>query len=116
MMDVERRHLGTRGLSFTPIGLGLAGGRLPAYLGRRRDEELGADRSRRSHGAPDSRAARRAAYDSGVRYVDAARSYGLRTLPRTWLAERKRPPGDPVVGSKWATRYVGRLVDGRQGA
>jgi aryl-alcohol dehydrogenase-like predicted oxidoreductase len=57
---------------------------------------------RRTHALLD------AAYDSGVRYVDAARSYGLaERFLGTWLAERKRPPGDPVVGSKWGYTYVG---------
>jgi aryl-alcohol dehydrogenase-like predicted oxidoreductase len=107
MMDMERRHLGTSGLVVTPIGLGLAGVGRPAYLGAGRDDELGADRSveameRRTH------ALLQAAYDAGVRYVDAARSYGLaERFLGTWLAERKRPPGDPVVGSKWGYTYVG---------
>ncbi len=107
MMDVERRHLGTSGLAVTPIGLGLAGVGRPAYLGAGRDDELGSDRSveameRRTHELLD------AAYEAGVRYVDAARSYGLaERFLGTWLTERKLPPGDPVVGSKWGYTYVG---------
>jgi aryl-alcohol dehydrogenase-like predicted oxidoreductase len=48
-----------------------------------------------------------AAAEAGVRYVDAARSYG-RAEPflRGWLDSR--PAGDGlVVGSKWGYRYVG---------
>jgi len=107
MIGVERRHLGTSGLVVTPMGLGLAGLGRPAYLGPGREDELGSDRSvqameRRTHEVLD------AAYEAGVRYVDAARSYGLaeRFLGK-WLTERKRPPGDPVVGSKWGYSYVG---------
>jgi aryl-alcohol dehydrogenase-like predicted oxidoreductase len=107
MMDVERRLLGTSGLAVTPIGLGLAGVGRPAYLGASRDDELGSDRSveameRRTHDLLDM------ACEAGVRYVDAARSYGLaERFLGTWLTERRRPPGDPVVGSKWGYTYVG---------
>lgn len=106
-MDVERRHLGTSGLVVSPIGLGLAGVGRPAYLGQGRDVELGADRSvefleRRTHELLD------AAYEAGVRYVDAARSYGLaERFLGTWLTDRGRPPGDPAVGSKWGYTYAG---------
>ena len=107
MIGVEQRHLGTSGLFVTPLGLGLAGVGRPAYLGAGRDDELGANRSveameRRTHDLLD------AAHEAGVRYVDAARSYGLaERFLGTWLTERKRPPGDPVVGSKWGYTYAG---------
>jgi len=106
-MEMEGARLGTSGLKVTRIGIGLAGIGRPAYLGAGRDDELGADRSiefleRRTHELLD------AAYQAGVRYVDAARSYGLaeRFLGR-WLTVRNRTPGDPVVGSKWGYTYVG---------
>jgi aryl-alcohol dehydrogenase-like predicted oxidoreductase len=104
---MQRRFLGSSGLEATPIGLGLAGVGRPAYLGAGRDVSLGADRSvealeRRTHELLD------AAYDAGVRYVDAARSYGLaERFLGTWLRDRQRPPGDPAVGSKWGYTYVG---------
>lgn len=48
-----------------------------------------------------------AAYDAGVRYVDAARSYGLaEEFLASWLNERR--PAGLTVGSKWGYRYVGR--------
>ena len=106
-MDVEEARLGTSGLKVTRIGLGLAGVGRPAYLGAGRDDELGADRSvefleRRTHELLD------AAYNAGLRYVDAARSYGLaERFLGTWLTDRARPPGDPAVGSKWGYTYVG---------
>jgi aryl-alcohol dehydrogenase-like predicted oxidoreductase len=106
-MDVEEARLGTSGLKVTRIGLGLAGVGRPAYLGAGRDDELGANRSvefleRRTHELLD------AAYEAGVHYVDAARSYGFaERFLGTWLTDRARPPGDPAVGSKWGYTYVG---------
>lgn len=104
---MQSRSLGASGLNVTPIGVGLAGVGRPAYLGFGRDVDLGADRSvevlqQRTHDLLD------AAYEAGVRYVDTARSYGLaERFLGAWLRKRKRPPGDPVVGSKWGYTYVG---------
>jgi aryl-alcohol dehydrogenase-like predicted oxidoreductase len=104
---LQSRILGASGLKVTPIGVGLAGVGRPAYLGFGREVDLGADRSvealqRRTHDLLD------AAYEAGVRYVDTARSYGLaERFLGAWLRKRKRPPGDPVVGSKWGYAYVG---------
>jgi aryl-alcohol dehydrogenase-like predicted oxidoreductase len=100
------RPLGASGLAVTPIGLGLAAVGRPAYLGFGRADDLGDDRSvefmqERTHELLD------AAYGAGVRYVDTARSYGFaERFFSSWLAERKRPPGDPVAGSKWGYTYV----------
>ncbi|HEV2030058.1 MAG TPA: aldo/keto reductase [Candidatus Dormibacteraeota bacterium] len=104
---MDSRTLGASGLKVTPIGIGLAGVGRPAYLGFSRDGDLGSDRSvealqQLTHDLLDL------AYESGVRYVDAARSYGLaERFLGAWLRDRKRPPGDPVVGSKWGYAYVG---------
>ena len=47
-----------------------------------------------------------AAYAAGIRYVDAARSYGrAEEFLGGWLAARDHP--DVVAGSKWGYRYVG---------
>ena len=56
-----------------------------------------------------------AAYAGGVRYVDAARSYGrAEEFLAAWLADRGH--ADIVVGSKWGYRYTGgwRLDGGVQ--
>jgi aryl-alcohol dehydrogenase-like predicted oxidoreductase len=104
---MDTRVLGASGLRVTPIGLGLAGVGRPAYLGFGRDRDLGAERSieflqRRTHELLD------VAYAAGVRYVDAARSYGLaERFLGSWLRDRRRPQGDPAVGSKWGYTYVG---------
>ena len=48
-----------------------------------------------------------AAYAGGVRYFDAARSYGLaESFLASWLASRQIQPGAVVVGSKWGYRYT----------
>jgi len=104
---VDRRPFGRTGLSVTPIGFGLAAVGRPGYITLGRDHDLGSERSvaaleRRSHELLD------AAYDVGVRYVDAARSYGFaERFLSSWLAHRRRTPADLTVGSKWGYTYVG---------
>ena len=104
---MDLRLLGRTGLAVTPIGLGLAAIGRPAYITSGRADDLGADRDvdalrRRSHDLLD------AAYAAGIRYVDAARSYGLaESFLGTWLAARGPAVADLTVGSKWGYRYVG---------
>ncbi|TCK27877.1 aldo/keto reductase [Pseudonocardia endophytica] len=87
------------------LGLGLAAVARPAYITSGRDR-LGATRS-----VDDLRVRTRelldAAYASGIRYLDVARSYGrAEEFLAAWLADR--PEIDDVeVGSKWGYRYVG---------
>ena len=103
---MELRTLGTTGLSVSPIGLGLAALGRPGYitLGRERDlgYERGVDALRaRAHAVLD------AAWASGVRYVDAARSYGrAEDFLESWLRARGRGPGELTVGSKWGYTYT----------
>lgn len=98
------RPLGATGLQVTPIGLGLAALGRPAYINLGREKDLGEDRSvtameKRSHEVLS------AAYDAGVRYVDAARSYGFaEQFLASWLDARE--PNDLTVGSKWGYTYV----------
>jgi aryl-alcohol dehydrogenase-like predicted oxidoreductase len=86
------------------IGLGLASLGRPGYLNLGHGEDLGEDRSvaalqARSFEVLD------AAYDAGVRYFDAARSYGrAEEFLGTWLADRA--PADVTVGSKWGYVYT----------
>jgi aryl-alcohol dehydrogenase-like predicted oxidoreductase len=99
--------LGRAGLPVGPIGLGLAALGRPAYITLGRAEDLGPDRSvdvlrRRTHALLD------AAYAAGVRYFDAARSYGYaEEFLASWLAERGIAPGEVAVGSKWGYTYTG---------
>ncbi len=55
-----------------------------------------------------------AAYAAGLRYFDAARSYGrAEEFLGDWLSERAHP--DAVAGSKWGYRYTGDWrLDARQ--
>ena len=48
-----------------------------------------------------------AAYEQGVRYFDAARSYGLaEAFLAAWLERRGLGPGEVSVGSKWGYTYT----------
>jgi len=104
---MRTRPLGSTGLLVTPIGLGLAALGRPGYIDLGRDEDLGSDRNvesmeRRAHEVLD------AAYGAGIRYVDAARSYGrAEEFLASWLERRGLPPGSVTVGSKWGYTYVG---------
>ncbi|MFR0353806.1 aldo/keto reductase [Streptomyces sediminimaris] len=87
------------------IGLGLAAIGRPGYINLGRTEDLGEDRSvealrTRTHELLD------AAYAQGVRYFDAARSYGRsEEFLAGWL--KARPDADDiVVGSKWGYTYT----------
>lgn len=101
------RPFGKTGLSVTPIGLGLAALGRPAYITTDRDQDLGIDRSvealeRQSHEVLS------AAYDAGVRYFDAARSYGFaERFLASWLKARELKPDAVTIGSKWGYTYVG---------
>jgi aryl-alcohol dehydrogenase-like predicted oxidoreductase len=101
------RPLGASGLKVTPIGFGLAAVGRPGYITLGREHDIGGDRSvealeRRSHEVLD------AAYDAGVRYFDAARSYGFaERFLASWLRQRRLPPKSVTVGSKWGYTYVG---------
>src|SRR5260221_6780723 len=96
--------LGPGGPVVSRIGMGLAALGRPAYITTGRAHDL-TDRS-----VPAMRARTfcvlDAAYDGGVRYVDAARSYGrAEDCLAGWLADRGH--ADVVVGSKWGYRYTG---------
>ena len=101
------RPLGSTGLTDSPVGLGLAALGRPAYIDLGRDADLGADRGvealeRRCHQVLD------AAFGAGVRYLDAARSYGrAEAFLASWLQARGLDPAEVTVGSKWGYTYVG---------
>ena len=96
--------LGPGGPVVSRIGLGLAALGRPAYITSGRPDDL-PDRSvaglrARTHAMLD------AAYAAGIRYFDAARSYGLaEEFLGSWLAARGH--ADAVAGSKWGYRYTG---------
>jgi aryl-alcohol dehydrogenase-like predicted oxidoreductase len=86
------------------IGLGLAALGRPAYINLGHADDLGEDRSpdalrERTHAVLDH------AYARGVRYFDAARSYGLaEEFLGSWL--QARDPADAFVASKWGYTYT----------
>jgi aryl-alcohol dehydrogenase-like predicted oxidoreductase len=88
------------------IGLGLAALGRPGYLNLGHGEDLGEDRSvealeRRTHEVLDF------AYEAGIRYFDAARSYGrAEEFLGSWLARRGIEPGSVWVASKWGYTYT----------
>ncbi|TDC62163.1 aldo/keto reductase [Actinomadura sp. GC306] len=87
------------------LGVGLAALGRPAYINVGRTHELPHDRS-----VEGMREATwdvlDAAYAAGIRWVDAARSYGrAEEFLGGWLAERS--PEDVTVSSKWGYTYVG---------
>jgi aryl-alcohol dehydrogenase-like predicted oxidoreductase len=86
------------------IGLGLAALGRPAYINLGHADDIGPQ-----HSPDDLRARTEAvldhAYAAGVRYFDAARSYGLaEDFLGGWL--RSRSPADIYVASKWGYTYT----------
>ena len=100
------RPLGGTGLQVSPVGLGLAALGRPGYINLGHADDIGTDRSvetmeRRAHDVLD------AAFDLGVRYFDAARSYGrAEAFLASWLHRRGVNPSEVTVGSKWGYRYT----------
>jgi aryl-alcohol dehydrogenase-like predicted oxidoreductase len=102
----EQRTLGRTGLQVSPIGLGLAALGRPGYINLGHGEDLHgetdvAEMERNAHRVLD------AAFAGGVRYFDAARSYGkAEAFLASWLEGRGLHPGDVTVGSKWGYTYT----------
>jgi aryl-alcohol dehydrogenase-like predicted oxidoreductase len=98
--------LGDSGLRVSRIGLGLAALGRPGYInighyadlvGRLDVESM----ERAAHAVLD------AAYSAGVRYFDAARSYGrAEAFLAGWLERRGLGSGEVTVGSKWGYTYA----------
>ena len=88
------------------IGLGLAALGRPGYVTLNHARDLGTTydpsaMEAHAHEVLD------AAFDSGIRYVDAARSYGrAEDFVASWLRARKIAPSDVVVASKWGYTYT----------
>jgi aryl-alcohol dehydrogenase-like predicted oxidoreductase len=88
------------------LGLGLAALGRPGYVTLNHAADLGgrydpSAMESHAHAVLDS------AFDAGVRYVDAARSYGLaEDFLASWLRNRAIEPGEIVVASKWGYTYT----------
>jgi aryl-alcohol dehydrogenase-like predicted oxidoreductase len=103
---IELRTLGMTGLAVSPIGLGLAALGRPGYINLGHAGDLGHDydvpaMEARAHAVLD------AAWRAGVRYFDAARSYGQgEEFLGSWLRARHVPADEVAVGSKWGYTYT----------
>ncbi len=98
--------LGETTLQVSRIGLGLAALGRPGYINLGHAADLGADRDvaalrARAHDVLD------AAHAAGVRYFDAARSYGrAEEFLGSWLNDRGLGRPEVSVGSKWGYTYT----------
>jgi aryl-alcohol dehydrogenase-like predicted oxidoreductase len=103
---MEMRSLGRTNLAVSRIGLGLAALGRPGYINLGHATDLEADfdiavMEARAHAVLD------AAWEAGIRYFDAARSYGrAETFLASWLESRQILPGTVTVGSKWGYIYT----------
>jgi aryl-alcohol dehydrogenase-like predicted oxidoreductase len=103
---VELRGLGRKGLTVSRLGLGLAALGRPGYINLGHGDDLRHDydvpaMEVRAHAVLDG------AWRAGVRYFDAARSYGRgEAFLGSWLTSRKVAPEQVVVGSKWGYTYT----------
>ena len=88
------------------LGLGLAALGRPGYVTLNHAADLG---GRYDPSAMEFHAHQvlDAALNAGIRYVDAARSYGrAEDFVASWLRKRKIDPGEIVVASKWGYTYT----------
>jgi aryl-alcohol dehydrogenase-like predicted oxidoreductase len=103
---MKLRELGSTGLRVSPIGLGMAALGRPGYITLGHAADLG-----RAY-APEAMQARAeavldAAWAAGIRYYDAARSYGRgEDFLGAWLRSRSVEPAAVCVGSKWGYTYT----------
>lgn len=103
---MELREFGQTGLEVTRLGLGLAALGRPGYINLGHAKDVGRDKSvdamrQNAHEVLD------AAWAAGIRYYDAARSYGLaEEFLATWLKSRRIAPRLVTVGSKWGYTYT----------
>jgi aryl-alcohol dehydrogenase-like predicted oxidoreductase len=115
MIAVEMRTLGRPGLRVSRIGLGLAALGRPGYINIGHSEDL-AGRVEVPAMERNAFEVLDAAYERGVRYFDAARSYGnAEEFLASWLTRRRLEPDEVTVGSKWGYTYTaGWRVDAEE--
>ena len=98
--------LGGTGLAVSRIGLGLAALGRPGYINIGHADDLArdydvAEMQARAFAVLDT------AWAAGVRYFDAARSYGrAEEFLANWLSARQVDPSEVVIGSKWGYVYT----------
>ncbi len=88
------------------LGLGLAALGRPGYVTLNHASDLGG-RYDPSIMESHAHAVLDAAFDAGIRYIDAARSYGrAEDFVASWLRKRAIEPGEISVASKWGYTYT----------
>lgn len=103
---MDARTLGRTGLAVSRLGLGLAALGRPGYVNVGHGADLAGrttvdDLDRRTHAVLDE------ARGSGIRYFDAARSYGrAEEFLASWLADRGIEPRAVTIGTKWGYTYT----------
>ncbi len=103
---MHTQRLGKTNLTVTPLGLGLAALGRPGYINIGHGDDLDHNHNiavmeHKAHTVLD------AAWDSGIRYFDAARSYGrAEDFLQSWLVKRAISPDAATIGSKWGYTYT----------
>jgi aryl-alcohol dehydrogenase-like predicted oxidoreductase len=101
-----RTSLGRTGLLASRLGLGLAALGRPGYITLGHGSDLAGHTDQHSLESA-TYAVLDAAYGGGVRYFDAARSYGeAEAFLGSWLEQRGLGPDELTVGSKWGYTYT----------
>jgi aryl-alcohol dehydrogenase-like predicted oxidoreductase len=103
---MEMATLGSSALKISQMGLGLAALGRPGYINLGHAQDLNeeyevAAMEAHTHTVLD------AAWAAGIRYFDAARSYGrAEAFLGSWLKQRNIAPSAVAVGSKWGYTYT----------
>ncbi|MBK8903029.1 MAG: aldo/keto reductase [Anaerolineaceae bacterium] len=103
---MQSKEFGQTNLTVTPLGLGLAALGRPGYINLGHATDLNhsydvAAMEAHAHTVLD------AAWEAGIRYFDAARSYGrAEAFLASWLTSRHIDPASVTVGSKWGYTYT----------
>ena len=103
---MNRLLLGASGLRVTRLGLGLAALGRPGYINLGHSGDLEGGTSVEAMAA-HAESVLDAAWQAGIRYFDAARSYGrAEEFLSGWLTRHTINPDEVAVGSKWGYRYT----------
>lgn len=103
---MQTAAFGSSGLTVTRMGLGLAALGRPGYINLGHADDLQHDYAVEKMEAATHEMLD-AAFAAGVRYFDAARSYGrAEAFLSSWLAQRQIASEEVVIGSKWGYTYT----------
>ncbi|MEM9774617.1 MAG: aldo/keto reductase [Chloroflexota bacterium] len=99
-------EFGDNEIYVTKMGLGLAALGRPGYINLGREDDLGIDRTEEFMGLQAWKILD-FAWEAGIRYFDAARSYGrAEFFLGDWLLAKDIPEPQINVGSKWGYTYT----------